>query len=241
MPEPPDPAVLYPEVAAHGSLAAAIQALAAEQGLSLAMTVTPSDPLRHATVSSVLPHRGTLFVSAATFERRWWVQGTADNGPLISGVTHDLRHVPEVVLGWVEGASLAEIGRVARFDTLTGRLEVPDGDPTALIDAEWPYLLKDAREADWPEYRALIEAAHAEPRLRRFYPFTSHHALSFSATPRPDLGPTFATVEAPRDGGDYTVREWWDGPVVAEVGTVAEAISVAVARIPDGSGGRVQR
>jgi hypothetical protein len=49
----PDPAVSYPEVAAHGSLAAALQVAAADQGMSLAMVATASDPLRHATTASV--------------------------------------------------------------------------------------------------------------------------------------------------------------------------------------------
>ncbi|WP_433249559.1 hypothetical protein [Actinomadura nitritigenes] len=60
----PDPAVLFPDVAAHGSLAAALQAAAADQGLSLPLTVTPSDPLRHATFTSVVPHRHASYVTA---------------------------------------------------------------------------------------------------------------------------------------------------------------------------------
>src|SRR5687768_4934886 len=59
----PAPAVLYPDVAAHGSLAAALHAAAAGQGLSLPLAVTPSDPLRHTTIASVVPHRHSSYVS----------------------------------------------------------------------------------------------------------------------------------------------------------------------------------
>jgi Family of unknown function (DUF6193) len=228
--EEPEPAVLYPEVAARGSLAAALQASAADQGMSLTMVATASDLLRHATINSVLPHREALFVAAWNFERRWWVQGSANNGILISGTTPDLHQLPKVVLGWAEGASLDDIAQAAPFDVLTGRLEVPDGNPADVIAAEWQYLLKDAQQADWPEYQALIQAAYAEPGLRRLFPYTSHWALSFSVTPHP-FTPSFATLEASQ-GGDYTVREWWNGPALAQVATPAEAISMAVDRLP---------
>lgn len=232
MREEPDPAVLYPEVAAQGSLAAALQAAAADQGFSLTMVVTQSDPLRHATIASVLPHREALFVAAWHFERKWWVSGAANNGLLINGTTPHLHQLPKVVLGWAAGTGLDEIAQVVDFDVLTGRFEVPDGNPADVIAAEWQYLLKDAQESDWPEYQVLIEAAYAEPRLRELYPYTSHYALSFSATPYP-FTPSFATLVAPRGGGDYTVREWWNGPTLTQVGTPAEAIAVAIDRLPE--------
>ncbi|MBL6280299.1 hypothetical protein JMF97_29475 [Micromonospora fiedleri] len=218
-------------MAAYGSLAAALHVVAADQGMSLTMVVTPSDPLRHATISSVLPHRETLFVSAWHFEPRWRIQGSANNGILISGTTPDLRQLPAVVLGWAEGAALDDIAQAAPFDILTGRFEVPDGNPADVIASEWQWLLKDAKESGWPEYEALIKAAHAEPKLRKLYPYTSHWALSFSATPYP-FTPSFATLLASQ-GGAYTVKEWWNGPPLAQVATPAEAISMATDRLPE--------
>lgn len=231
MTDEPDPAVLFPEVAALGGLAAALRAAAADQGLSLTVIATPSHLVGHAAVPSVLPHREALNVSAWRLKRRWSVSGSANNGILISGDTHDLRQLPRLVLGWADGASLDEIARAAPFDVLTGRFEVPDNNPADVIEAEWGYLRKDALEADWPEYLALIEAAYAEPRLRRFYPYTSHWALSFSATVRPHTA-SFATLEASRGEG-YTVRQWWDGPALTQAATAAETVAIAVARIPE--------
>src|SRR5258708_32266604 len=146
----PAPAVLYPDVAERGSLAAALRAMADDQGLSLSVVATASDPLRHATAPSIVPHREVLIVTAWHFERRWWISGSANNGMLVSGVTDDLNDVPAVVHAWAEGATLNKIDQVASFDLLTGRFEVPDGNPADVIAAEWQYMLKDAQQSDWP-------------------------------------------------------------------------------------------
>jgi hypothetical protein len=197
------------------------------------MVATPSDPLRHATIASIAPHRDALFVAAWNFERRWWVSGSGNNRLLVNGTTPDLHQLPRIVLGWAEGASLDEIDQAAPFDVLTGRFEVPDNNPADVIASEWQWMLKDARNADWPEYQALIEAAYTEPKLRRLYPCTSHWALGFAAAPNlPYSSPSFVSVDSPRGSGDYTIREWWNGPALSQVPTPAEAISIAVDRIP---------
>ncbi|KJS61841.1 DUF6193 family natural product biosynthesis protein [Streptomyces rubellomurinus] len=231
MSEAPDPAVLYPEIARHGSLAAALRALAAEQGLVLDAEAHDGDPLRRAAAASVLPHREAVAVSGWVHERRWWVSAWATNGMVLSGVTDELGQVPAVMAAWARGASVDEIGRIAGFDVLTGRFEVPDGNAVDVIAAEWQYRLKEARDTDWPEHLALVEAAYAEPRLRRFYPFTSHWALRFSRLPRPFV-PSFATLSAPKGGGTFRVSEWGaEGSAETRVATAAEAVAIAVDRI----------
>ncbi|WP_214317568.1 DUF6193 family natural product biosynthesis protein [Nonomuraea sediminis] len=109
---------------------------------------------------------------------------------------------------------------------------MPDNNPTDVIASEWQWLLKDARDADWPQYQALIEAAYDQPKLRSLYPFTSHWALSFSATPDYPFSPSFVSVDSPRGDGGYTIREWGNGPALTQVPTPTEAISIAVDRIP---------
>jgi hypothetical protein len=160
------------------------------------------------------------------------VPGPIPSRTLISGVTHDLRQLPAVVLGWAEGASLDQIAEAAPFEVLTGRFEVPDNNHSDIIESEWQWMLKDARFADWPQYQALINAAYAQPRLRRLYPFTSHWSLSFSATPDYPFTPSFVSIDSPRGEGDYTIREWWNGPALTQVSTPAEAIVIAVGHIP---------
>ncbi|MFG2004839.1 DUF6193 family natural product biosynthesis protein [Spirillospora sp. NPDC048911] len=220
-------------MAAHGSLAAALQAAAADYGLSLLLEITPSDPLRHATIASVVPHRDSAYVSAWHHERAWTIWGSSNRKLMICGSTKDLRELPDVIRGWVEGASLEEIGQAATFDLLTGRLEVPDNNLTDVIESEWQYLLKEARDRDWPEYQTLIEAAYAEPKLRRLYPFTSHWTLGFSTTPYP-FSPEFVGVSSPSGEGGYTIRDRANGIALTQVTTHTEAIAVAVDRISAG-------
>ncbi|MEV3986276.1 DUF6193 family natural product biosynthesis protein [Nonomuraea sp. NPDC049758] len=137
-----------------------------------------------------------------------------------------------MIRGWAEGASLEEIGQAALFDILTGRFEVPDNNPADIIASEWQWMLKDARDADWPEYQALIEAAYAEPRLRRLYPYTSHWELGFSSTPDYPFSRPSVWIDAPRGAGGYTISEGRNDPDPMQIPTPAEAIAIAVDRIP---------
>ncbi|MFI5532938.1 DUF6193 family natural product biosynthesis protein [Kitasatospora sp. NPDC051853] len=233
MPPEPNPAVLYPDVAAYGSLAAALRALADADGTVLDLTASSVDPLRQASATGVHAHRKSLAVSAHPTERRWSVTAFGNNGLLLSGSTDDLGHLPPVIEAWVSGAPLEAVAESARFDVLSGRPEVVDGTAADVIAAEWAWILRQARDADWPEHLALVEAAHAEPRLRELYPFTSHWALSFAAGPdAPPDAPPFLSLQAPHGTPPYTVRESWNGPVLARVDGPAAAVAFAVARLP---------
>ncbi|MFJ5197342.1 DUF6193 family natural product biosynthesis protein [Streptomyces sp. NPDC088394] len=90
---------------------------------------------------------------------------------------------------WQDGSALSGIRDAAPFVHPTGRFEVPAPDPQQLTESEWQFTRTEAEERDWPAYQALIEAAYAEPALRRLYPFTSHWTLRFPTTTRPSLPP----------------------------------------------------
>ncbi|GAA4556645.1 DUF6193 family natural product biosynthesis protein [Planotetraspora kaengkrachanensis] len=227
----PDPSTLYPDVAAKGSLAAALQAVVAEQGFSFPVIVSESDLLRLAAVPSATPHRETLIVTGWHFERRWSVGGSGKGKLLIYGETEDLNEVVRAAQAWREGVPLPEIRKAAPFVELTGRYETPDDSPAHVVASEWQYMLKDAQDSNWPEYLALIEAAHAEPKLRQLYPYTSHWSLRFSTTTAYPFSPDFVCLVASQ-GGTYSVRAHWGGPVLAEVATAKEAVSMAVRRLP---------
>ncbi|KQV21651.1 MULTISPECIES: DUF6193 family natural product biosynthesis protein [unclassified Kitasatospora] len=240
MPTPPDPSVLYPEVAACGSLAAALRVASADRLGAVPVTSPDFAPLLHAAVPSTLAHRGPLEISAWSHERRWSIRGTDlfQGLPLVDGLTDDLAEVARAARAWHDGAALENIRRAAPFVHLTGRFEVPDHDAARLTESEWLGMRQEAAdlEYDWQEpYQALIEAAYAEPALRALYPFTSHWALRFSTTTRPELTPVGPCLAAGSDG-TYGLGRGFITPDLGLFTTAREAVALAVHHLPPGLG-----
>ncbi|WP_405758002.1 DUF6193 family natural product biosynthesis protein [Streptomyces sp. NBC_01420] len=236
----PDPAALYPEVAAHGSLAAALRAVAAG-GLDAVPLRSPEDePLFDASAATTLPHREPLRISAWRFERRWNIRGEDpfQSLALLHGETDDLAQVARAVRAWHDGESLEDIHRVAPFARPTGRFEVPDLRPGRLVESEWQGMLREAAELEYPwapAYRSLIETAYAEPALRALYPFTSHWALRFSTTTRPWLTVVGPCLDASGEG-DFGVGRGFIGRDLGEFATAREAVAAALIHLPAGLG-----
>ncbi|MCP2341554.1 DUF6193 family natural product biosynthesis protein [Actinomadura rupiterrae] len=117
-------------------------------------------------------------------------------------------------------------------DVLRDHSRPQDNDHESAIAAEWQRILDMARQqADWPEILALYEAAHATPRLRAFYPYTSMWALGFATEPDvPFDTPQLEFLPATRSG--YTIMSSWSAPPLFEGLRLEEAIALAVARIP---------
>ncbi|MER5916607.1 DUF6193 family natural product biosynthesis protein [Streptomyces sp. NPDC001982] len=232
----PDPGVLYPDIAARGGLGAALRAVAEEGGFSIPVTASASSPLIHATVASTLPHREALLVRSWAIKRRWSIRGeeSFQGMALIDGDTEDLAQVARAAQAWHDGVALSDIRKAAPFVHLTGRFEVPDHDPVRLTESEWQHLRTEARELERPgeAYRALVEAAYAEPALRGLYPFTSHWTLRFSTTTRPRLtifGPCLLAHDVDR----YTVStEFTGADALAQTTTAQEAVAAAVRHLP---------
>ncbi|MER5863135.1 DUF6193 family natural product biosynthesis protein [Kitasatospora sp. NPDC002040] len=224
-----DPAALYPDIATEGSLAAALQAVAVRDGLSVAFEASESAALQQASVASGIPHRTVLSISAWAVERRWSIRGceSFQGLVLVDGSTGDLVQLARAAQAWQDGEELADIHSVAPFVDLSGRFEVPDGDPVRLIESEWQHLLTEADAANWPEYRALIKAAHAEPVLRGLYPFTSHWTLRFSTSIRPHLTDVPLCLDAHRQK-PYTVSTRYLGEILAAAPTAEEIVSIAI-------------
>ncbi|MFC7246117.1 DUF6193 family natural product biosynthesis protein [Catellatospora aurea] len=229
---------LYADVAAHGSLAAALQAVATASGVSVAVVADERQSLFNATIASAAPHRRPLGVSAGAAKRVWSVNGWSQGISTISGSTTDLAEVVKAALAWSDGATLREIQRAAPFVEVTARGEAAESGPEHVVTGEWEWLLRDADEADWPDYRALITAAHAEPRLRRLYPYTSHWELRFSTTTGFPFSPDVVCLSVSRSSM-FRVRGNWTGPFAAEVATAEEAVRIAGDLLPSGLGAAV--
>src|SRR5262249_34453801 len=80
--------VLYPELAAHGQLARAIQAAAAELAVDLGAVVpVESHARRSARVGSTVPERKPLKIGIGAVERWFLVSGWSRGVQLVSGAT----------------------------------------------------------------------------------------------------------------------------------------------------------
>ncbi|MFC8125970.1 DUF6193 family natural product biosynthesis protein [Streptomyces sp. NPDC057302] len=238
MPIPPDPADLYPDIAVYGSLRAALHAASEGRLSSTSMRFSESEPLDHVAVDCSLPYRNSLLISAWVHERRWSIRGTDSfqELALVGGKTEDLMEVAAAALAWHNGEPLDAIQQAAPFVHLSGRFEVPDLDPARLTASEWQHLRTEASELEYPwgpAYQALVEAAHAEPALRRLYPFTSHWALRFSTTTRPSLTVVGPMLSA-RSIDHYTVSRTLTGDEGAQFSAPADAVAAAVRELPLG-------
>ncbi|MFI9243917.1 DUF6193 family natural product biosynthesis protein [Streptomyces sp. NPDC053086] len=86
----------------------------------------------------------------------------------------------------------------------------------------------------YPGIVPLLEAAAAQPRLRRLYPFTSHFALLFSSSTSYPWTVQAGSIE-PLDNGRFKVRRRDPLAVIGEVDTAEEAVTLVLQLLPTGS------
>ncbi|MFJ4526410.1 DUF6193 family natural product biosynthesis protein [Streptomyces sp. NPDC088810] len=86
----------------------------------------------------------------------------------------------------------------------------------------------------FPGIVPLLEAAAAQPRLRRLFPFTSHFALLFSSSTRYPWIVQAGSIE-PLPNGRFKVRRRSPSAVVGEVETAEEAVTLLLELLPSTS------
>ena len=229
----PDPAELYPDVAAAGSLAAALQLIAAERGLDLGQVAAgEQQPLNHASISCRVAGRKALRVNSGAVERVWMISGWSQGISLVSGSTHELAEVARAAALWRSGVPLGELAAAVPFVELGYLALASEQGPEQVVTAQWGWMFEETRAYGWPEYEALLEAACAEPQFRQLYPYSSHWTLRFSTTTGYPFSPDYVALDA-WPGKPFVVKaHWWDGPVLGETATAEEAIALAVTRLP---------
>ncbi|WP_200304101.1 DUF6193 family natural product biosynthesis protein [Streptomyces adelaidensis] len=80
---------------------------------------------------------------------------------------------------------------------------------------------------------AVVEAAHAEPRLRALYPFPTHGTLAFlRCAPPPWPGPGRGLPFILYGGPPYEVYSAGYAELLGEVATPAEAAALVVSHLP---------
>ncbi|MEU2511544.1 DUF6193 family natural product biosynthesis protein [Streptomyces syringium] len=108
--------------------------------------------------------------------------------------------------------------------------EAPD------VATAWCWLLErrpGTRGAMHDSLPAVVEAAHAEPRLRGLYPFPTHGTLHFLRSAPPWLEPGHDDLPfILYDGPPYKVYSSGYADLLGQVATPAEAAALAVRHLP---------
>lgn len=240
-PATPADADLYPDLAAAGSLAAALELAAAEQGLDLDVVLcNESDPLRSAGVASTAAGREPCWIFIGA-ESRWFnINGLRQGVQLLSGATSDLGELARAAAGWRNGAKLREIQKVAPFIEVSELAEAHERGPAAAVTVQWRLLLEDLRqEADRLDLARqtleLAEAASAEPKLRQLYPLTSHWSLHFTTCTGFPYSWDVPFVDPLRDGR-YRICGPSRGTVIGEAETAEDAVALVLNGLPENCG-----
>ncbi|MFD3756312.1 DUF6193 family natural product biosynthesis protein [Streptomyces sp. NPDC058622] len=116
--------------------------------------------------------------------------------------------------------------------------------PVDLVEARWQSLLlawqwrQEAQKIrapgrPFPPIVPLLEAAAAQPRIRRLYPFTSHFALGLSSSTGHPWTVWGGAIE-PLRNGRFTVRRREPSAVIGEVATAEEAVRLLTELLPTG-------
>ncbi|MFI6950951.1 DUF6193 family natural product biosynthesis protein [Streptomyces sp. NPDC050422] len=228
---------LYPDLAAAGSLAAALEQLAAE--LDADLTVVPGDwgPLVSAGIASSVPERKPLSVHIGAESRWFGVSGWSRGVELITGATPDLADVVRAGAAWGQGRSLRELRTELSFVRSSKRAEAHERGPAAVVDLQWRTMQQQAsEEPDFTGFGELVEAAHAEPRLRQLYVFSSHWTLGFSSCTGYPFRDEVAIVPS-HSGSPFCVkRHPLSDDVLGEAATAEDAVALAVRHLPTGLG-----
>ncbi|MFE0652509.1 DUF6193 family natural product biosynthesis protein [Streptomyces sp. NPDC059534] len=224
---------LYPDLAAAGSLAAALARLAAELGVDL--TVVPGDwgPLVSAGIATSVPERKPLSVHIGAESRWFGVSGWSRGVELITGATPDLADVVRAGAAWGRGGSLQELRAGLPFLHSSERAEAHERGPAAVVELQWRMMREQAaEEPDFTGFGELVEAAHAEPRLRPLYVFSSHWTLGFSSCTGYPFRDAVAIVPSHK-GSPFRVKSHpLSDDVLGEATTAEEVVALAVRHLP---------
>lgn len=216
---------LYPDLAAAGGLADALQAALREIGSAL--TVSELDPsinfIVYARVQSG-DRFSQVYIGAEQrmFSFDFWVRGVM----LAQAGTPDLGETARAIDTWV-GSDCGTADLAGAFDFVDVQANAFAFERGEEVEDRWQSYLKSV---GFPELEAFVAAASRRPQLRQLFPFTSLNTFCFSRC----TGYPF-TRDTPRvrplQEGEYEVVSP-SGAVLGR-GNAEEAAELVVANLPD--------
>ncbi|MFJ2955718.1 DUF6193 family natural product biosynthesis protein [Streptomyces sp. NPDC087270] len=219
---------LYPEVAAAGSLAAALSQCAAKHALDLGDVRSSSDgsSLTFAWVASRNPQLGGFSVNLGSVERVFIVSAGGRGVTLTHGSTDDLEQVAAAAAAWHDGVGLVELQATTPFLEVGALALAHERGPEYAVAEKWRVYLEEDPYVDLE----MMRAANAEPRLRALFPYTSHRALGFSRCTGWPFSRDMAAIE-PLGDGRYALRHHAEEFRAAPNYTAQEAAALVVSRM----------
>ncbi|WP_381803678.1 DUF6193 family natural product biosynthesis protein [Streptomyces niveus] len=222
---------LYPDLAAAGGLSAALEQRAAELGIDLMLVPYEGGSSVTAGIASTVPGRMPLSIYIGSTSRWFSVSGWGQGIELVTGATTDLADVVKAGVAWGQDRGLRELRAAAPFLQSSDRAEAHERGPAAVVELQWWKMREQAAEApDFPEFGALVEATHADPRLRRLYVYSSHWTLGFSSCTGFPFRDEVAVCPA-HNGHPYRVMKYPHSDIIGETATVEDAVVLAVSHL----------
>ncbi|MET9618218.1 DUF6193 family natural product biosynthesis protein [Kitasatospora indigofera] len=220
--------------AAGSTLAAALRRTAAELGLDLP---APEEKWERRVEFHDDGGGGRLVTVFALHEETGLrVRCRARGAWLAGGVSADLAAVARAVAAWTGGCSLEGTRAAAPFIRFRPWALEHEREPFDRIELAWRHLIDSFHLPPGdrhPHVLALLEAAHAQPALRRLTPVTSHFVLWFSTRATYPCTRVGYSID-PHHTGRYLVRD--KGEIIARTATPEEAVLLTVAALPENTG-----
>jgi len=226
----------YPDVVEAGGLAAALEQWAAGLDIPLVIVPGPKEIADSVGIATTVAGRQPLTVFPRTDTRGFQIIGRSGEVDIVKGETAELQEVVETGAAWAAGTPVPRMREELPFLLFDRLAEAHERGPGAAVAAQWELLRQEAAgRPAFPEFGRLVEAAYAQPRLRRLFPFTSHSTVAFSScTGRPYRD---EIAIAPRPGGSpYLVLRHSNTGMIGEAATVEDAVALALEHLPDSVG-----
>jgi hypothetical protein len=225
----------YADVIEAGGLASALEQLAADLDIPVVLVPGRKEIPDSVGIATTATGRLPLLVFPRTDTRGFQFLGRSGDVDIVTGQTREPRDVLEAGAAWAAGTPVARMREELPFLLFDPLAEAHERGPAAAVAAQWDRLQeKAAATPSFPEFGLVVEAAHAEPRLRQLFPFTSHWTVAFSScTGRPFRD---EIAIAPQHGGPYLVLRHSNTGMIGEAPTVEEAVALALAHLPESVG-----
>ncbi|MFJ4785574.1 DUF6193 family natural product biosynthesis protein [Streptomyces sp. NPDC088794] len=226
----------YADVIEAGGLANALEQTAAGLDIPLVLVAGRKEIADSVGIDTTAAGRLPLLVFPRADARGFRLVGRSREVDILTGEARELGDVVEAGAAWAAGTPAPVMRAAQPFLQVDALAEAHELGPEAAVAAQWDRLKEKAADTpSFPEFGRLVEAAYAEPRLRRLFPFTSHWTVAFSSCTD---GPYHDEIAiAPQyGGGPYLVLRHANTGMLGESATAEEAVTLALSHLPESVG-----